>query len=107
MIGQLSEFYNIIDFINVAISRIVTYMLTCTLRTGSHHSILKTIVLDSLLQWAGVIDELEFSKRLSQWCSEGFSELGDRKGATFSETINQVGITFTLRNLSHVDNLPV
>ena len=59
---------------------------------GIYLLVLKVIVLDSLLQWAGVIDELEFAKRLSQWCKGGFSELGDKKGVKFSDTIDQVSV---------------
>ncbi|XP_022095994.1 uncharacterized protein LOC110982117 [Acanthaster planci] len=49
------------------------------------------LVLDSLLHWAGVVDELDFAKRLYHWAQYGFPELGDKQGATgFSNTIAKV-----------------
>ena len=49
-------------------------------------------MLESLIQWAGVIDELEFAKMLSLWCKNGFPELGDKRGFQFSETIDKVSM---------------
>ncbi|GIY45436.1 uncharacterized protein MJ1187 [Caerostris extrusa] len=46
------------------------------------------LVLDSLLQWAGVVDELEFAKRLVFWKKNGIPELGSRDIYIFSTTIN-------------------
>ncbi|CAL1266821.1 unnamed protein product [Larinioides sclopetarius] len=48
------------------------------------------LVLDSLLQWAGVVDELEFAKRLVSWKRSGIPELGPREIYIFSTTINLV-----------------
>ncbi|XP_038061328.1 uncharacterized protein LOC119732034 [Patiria miniata] len=49
------------------------------------------LVLDSILHWAGVVDELDFAKRLSDWSQHGFPELGDKQGISgFSNTIAKV-----------------
>ena len=48
------------------------------------------LVLDSLINWAGVVDELDFAKRLSAWSEHGFPELGDTSGILISSTITQV-----------------
>ncbi|KFM77246.1 p53-induced protein with a death, partial [Stegodyphus mimosarum] len=48
------------------------------------------LVLDSLLQWAGVVDELEFAKRLVSWKKGSIPELGQRESYMFSTTINLV-----------------
>jgi len=48
------------------------------------------LVLDSLINWAGVVDELDFAKRLSAWSEHGFPELGDTSGILVSSTITQV-----------------
>ncbi|XP_014785659.1 uncharacterized protein LOC106880302 isoform X1 [Octopus bimaculoides] len=48
------------------------------------------LVLDSLIAWAGVIDELDFSKRLKYWSKHGFPELNDTKGTVPSFTIQEV-----------------
>lgn len=59
----------------------------------------QVLVLESLLQWAGVIDELKFAERLSQWCQSGFPELGDKTGFDLSNTIKKVCKTLMLRFL--------
>ncbi|KAK3101046.1 hypothetical protein FSP39_000557 [Pinctada imbricata] len=51
---------------------------------------LMVLVLDSLIAWAGVIDELDFAKRLQNWCKSGFPELGDNEGIILSQTIQKV-----------------
>ncbi|CAN7983383.1 unnamed protein product [Ixodes pacificus] len=43
------------------------------------------LVLDSLLRWAGVVDELDFAKRLLSWKRSGFPELGDLEGFLLSD----------------------
>ncbi|XP_071784253.1 uncharacterized protein [Asterias amurensis] len=49
------------------------------------------LVLDSILHWAGVVDELDFAKRLQHWTQHGFPELGDKQGITgFSNTVAKV-----------------
>ncbi|XP_072175709.1 uncharacterized protein [Diadema setosum] len=49
------------------------------------------LTLDSILQWAGVVDELDFAKRLVHWCNHGYQELGDTKGFQgFSNTVAKV-----------------
>ncbi|XP_013396425.1 uncharacterized protein LOC106163399 [Lingula anatina] len=48
------------------------------------------LVLDSLDQWGGVVDELDFAKRLKHWSDHGFTELGDSEGIVFSNTITKV-----------------
>jgi RNA processing factor Prp31 len=47
-------------------------------------------VLDSLIQWAGVVDELDFAKRLHSWSKTGFPELGDSDGYTYCNTVVKV-----------------
>ncbi|XP_015913747.2 uncharacterized protein [Parasteatoda tepidariorum] len=48
------------------------------------------LVLDSLLQWAGVVDELEFAKHLITWKKSGIPELEGRESYMHSTTINLV-----------------
>ncbi|ESO91419.1 hypothetical protein LOTGIDRAFT_228841 [Lottia gigantea] len=48
------------------------------------------IVLDSIISWAGVVDELDFAKRLYHWYRYGFSELGDVEGIVLSPTLLQL-----------------
>ncbi|XP_060078498.1 uncharacterized protein LOC132557984 [Ylistrum balloti] len=48
------------------------------------------LALDSVISWGGVVDELDFAKRLSFWCQKGFPELGDTEGIILSPTIKQV-----------------
>ena len=48
---------------------------------------LQCLVLDSILRWGGVVDELDFAKRLQAWYNHGFPELGDSEGYTFCKTI--------------------
>lgn len=43
------------------------------------------LVLDSLLRWAGVVDELDFAKRLVSWKRSGVPELGDSEGFLLSD----------------------
>lgn len=47
-------------------------------------------MLDSVLAWAGVVDELDFAKRLKDWCQRGYPELGDSEGIILSPTIKKV-----------------
>ncbi|KAK6995049.1 hypothetical protein BgiMline_011698 [Biomphalaria glabrata] len=53
------------------------------------------LVTESLVNWAGVVDELEFARRLQTWANQGFKELGDSVGVVTSETLAKV--------LSHPD----
>ena len=48
------------------------------------------LVLDSLLQWGGVVDELDFAKRLTEWLVNGYRELGDTESFCESNTIVKV-----------------
>ncbi|GAB1606759.1 uncharacterized protein LOC115210197 [Argonauta hians] len=48
------------------------------------------LVLDSIIAWAGMVDELDFSKRLKYWSEHGFPELDDTKGIVPSFTIQEV-----------------
>ena len=38
------------------------------------------LILENIIHWAGVVDELEFAKSLLAWCKHGFPELGDTVG---------------------------
>ncbi|XP_054718056.1 uncharacterized protein LOC129227505 [Uloborus diversus] len=48
------------------------------------------LVLDSLLQWAGVVDELEFAKHLILWKKNGIPEIEKKETYILSSTINLV-----------------
>ncbi|KAH9505046.1 hypothetical protein Btru_061501 [Bulinus truncatus] len=48
------------------------------------------LVMESLVSWAGVVDELEFARRLQSWSIQGFKELGDAVGVITSETLQRV-----------------
>lgn len=48
------------------------------------------LVLDSLITWAGVVDELDFAKRLKHWSKHGFPDLGDTTGIITSFTMKKV-----------------
>lgn len=48
------------------------------------------VVLDSLLNWGGVVDELDFAKRLLLWKQSGIAELGDTEGHLLSGTASLV-----------------
>ncbi|CAG5123150.1 unnamed protein product [Candidula unifasciata] len=48
------------------------------------------VVLESLVNWAGVVDELEFARRLKVWAQQGFPELSDMPGVVTSETVRKV-----------------
>ena len=52
--------------------------------------VFQALVLESLICWAGVADELDFAKRLQEWSRNGFKELGDRDGFYVCDTISQV-----------------
>ncbi|GFR76881.1 plant intracellular Ras-group-related LRR protein 1 [Elysia marginata] len=48
------------------------------------------VCLESLANWGGVVDELEFARRLQAWAHHGFPELGDSAGVVTSETLREV-----------------
>ena len=48
------------------------------------------LILDSIIHWAGVVDELDFAKRLHMWSNKGFKELGDSDGFVVCNTISKV-----------------
>ncbi len=62
----------------------------CHCKLAIIFSPMQCLVLDSLVHWAGVTDELDFAKRLSTWSSEGFPELDDTEGFVVSNTITKV-----------------
>ena len=47
-------------------------------------------MLESLICWAGVADELDFAKNLQEWSSNGFRELGDKDGFYVCDIVTQV-----------------
>lgn len=49
------------------------------------------LVMESVLSWGGVVDELDFAKKLLEWSKSGFPELGDSEGVVLSETVQKVG----------------
>ena len=51
---------------------------------------IQVLALDCLLSWGGVVDELDYAKRLQKWGQKGFPELGDKEGIVLSETVKQV-----------------
>ncbi|GFR70028.1 p53-induced protein with a death [Elysia marginata] len=48
------------------------------------------VCLESLANWGGVVDELEFARRLQAWAHHGFPELGDSAGVVTSETLREL-----------------
>ncbi|CAL1534564.1 unnamed protein product [Lymnaea stagnalis] len=48
------------------------------------------LVMESLVNWGGVVDELEFARRLQTWSIYGFKELGDSASVITSETLEKV-----------------
>lgn len=42
------------------------------------------------MSWGGVVDELEFARRLKTWIDHGFKDLGDSAGVVTSDTISKV-----------------
>ncbi|GFO28831.1 plant intracellular ras-group-related lrr protein 1 [Plakobranchus ocellatus] len=48
------------------------------------------VCLESLVNWAGVVDELEFARRLQAWAHHGFPELGDSASIVTSEVLREV-----------------
>jgi hypothetical protein len=50
------------------------------------------LLLETVLSWAGVVDELEFAKVLVTWCKHGFPELGDSVGRGVRGTLAKVNI---------------
>ena len=57
--------------------------------------------MDSLLLWGGVVDEVDFADRLSQWARNGFSELGDTVGWGIGRTVGKV--YYVIGRLSMID----
>lgn len=57
--------------------------------------VFQMLVLDSIIHWAGVVDELDFAKRQKFWSDHGFKELGDKEGIAFSNTITKVTIVIS------------
>ena len=60
-----------------------------------HILFVQALMLESLNHWGGVVDELDFAVRLSNWCSHGFHELNDTTGFDAGSTICEV-CTFTI-----------
>ena len=50
--------------------------------------------MECILQWGGVVDELDFASRLLVWNKSGFVELGDSTGFDTGKLINQVRPNF-------------
>lgn len=55
------------------------------------------LIMDSILSWGGVVDELDFARRLVSWNKNGFPELGDAKGPDFKGLFGKV----TLFNVTY------
>lgn len=54
-------------------------------------------MLDSVISWAGVVDELDFSKRLDSWARNGYSDLGERPDSVvLTPIIAKVGLTLPI-----------
>ena len=69
-----------------------------------HLKILQILVLDCIISWAGVVDELDFARRLHNWIFKGFPDLGDTEGIVLSEIVKQVKVDY---HMSHVTRKPV
>ncbi|XP_028397812.1 protein lap1-like [Dendronephthya gigantea] len=48
------------------------------------------LILDSILSWGGVVDELDVARRLASWNKNGFSELGEIKGPDFKGLFGKI-----------------
>ncbi|XP_078596342.1 uncharacterized protein LOC144873163 [Branchiostoma floridae x Branchiostoma japonicum] len=48
------------------------------------------LLLESLLKWGGVVDELDFAQQLEMYCRLGFPELGDTEEPLVGNTIQRV-----------------
>lgn len=48
------------------------------------------LLLDSILQGGGVLDQRAFAKSLKRWMQEGFPELGDSSGMGIGQTVRAV-----------------
>lgn len=57
----------------------------------------KVLILENILHWAGVVDELEFAKSLLTWCKYGFPELGDTVGRGVRGVIAKVRDVFAIQ----------
>lgn len=57
----------------------------------------KVLILENILHWAGVVDELEFAKNLLTWCKYGFPELGDTVGRGVRGVIAKVRDVFAIQ----------
>ena len=52
------------------------------------------LILDSVLSWGGVVDELDVARRLASWNKNGFPELGETKGPDFKGLFGKVPLRF-------------
>ena len=59
---------------------------------------LQILVLDCIISWAGVVDELDFARRLHNWILKGFPDLGDTEGIVVSETVKQVKMDYHIHS---------
>lgn len=57
----------------------------------------KVLILENILHWAGVVDELEFAKSLLTWCKYGFPELEDTVGRGVRGVIAKVRDVFAIQ----------
>ena len=48
------------------------------------------LILDSIISWSGVIDELDVARRLVSWNKSGFPELGEIRGPDFKGLFGKV-----------------
>ena len=56
------------------------------------------LILENIIQWAGVVDELEFAKSLLNWCKHGFPELGDSVGRGVRGVLAKVHVQCNINN---------
>ena len=52
--------------------------------------------MECILQWGGVVDELDFASRILEWKRTGFVELGDHSGFDAGHIITEVCILDTM-----------
>ena len=57
------------------------------------------LILDSVLSWGGVVDELDFARRLHSWNQHGIPELGDSEGPNIAGVFGKVMCDGTLWKL--------
>lgn len=56
------------------------------------------LILDSILSWGGVVDELDIARRFVSWNENGFLELGETRGPKFKGVFGKVQLLIRISN---------